>query len=525
MGLYLLALAVRLVLAAFIHRPGYMDVAYYAAGAVRFAQGDGFSEPFLWNYLDDPVALPRPAFLYWMPLPSLLAAPFAFLFPGSFFALQLPFVFISALFSVVAYSVAWEITGQRRAAWLVGLFTLFSGFFSPYWTLPETFAPFALFGSLALWLAGSGMGTARDKKWVGGFLAGLLVGLAHLTRADGILLLPIIVLASLVSFHSRNTRYATRNMYRVSPDALYHLLFVILGYLLIIGPWFIRNVFIIGAPLSSASTKTLWLRAYDDLVCYDCDLSLGSYLAWGWGNILSSKIYALWINFQHFMAEDCQVFLLPFVIIGLYRLRWRPPFALSLIYLFLLYLAHSLAFTFPGWRGSFFHSSGVLLPFLYIAALEGLTASVGWVARRRKSWNPRQARTIFETAMIVAAVALSINTAVGTLSAWWNADAIYGQIGTWMDANDASSEIIVMLNNPPGFYYHTGISSVVVPNGNVETLLTVADRYSVDYVVLDLNRPSGLAELYSGDEHHPRLRSVMVWDGDMSHVVLYAVEH
>ena len=51
--LFLLSLAVRLVLATLIRRPGYMNVAYYAAGAVRLAQGNGLSQPFLWNYLDD----------------------------------------------------------------------------------------------------------------------------------------------------------------------------------------------------------------------------------------------------------------------------------------------------------------------------------------------------------------------------------------------------------------------------------------------------------------------------------------
>ncbi|MBE9506962.1 MAG: hypothetical protein IMY86_02845, partial [Chloroflexi bacterium] len=52
--LFLLSLAVRLVTAALTCRPGYMDPAYYAAGAVRLAEGGGLTEPFLWNYLDDP---------------------------------------------------------------------------------------------------------------------------------------------------------------------------------------------------------------------------------------------------------------------------------------------------------------------------------------------------------------------------------------------------------------------------------------------------------------------------------------
>ena len=88
--LFLLCLGVRLAVAAVIRRPGYMDTAYYAVGAMRLAEGEGLTEPYLWHYLDDPSGIPHPGFLYWMPLPSLLAAPFAILagrlLPGSFFA-------------------------------------------------------------------------------------------------------------------------------------------------------------------------------------------------------------------------------------------------------------------------------------------------------------------------------------------------------------------------------------------------------------------------------------------------------
>ena len=46
-----------------------MDAEYYYAGGIRLAEGDGFTENFLWNYLDNPVGLPHPAFTYWMPFP------------------------------------------------------------------------------------------------------------------------------------------------------------------------------------------------------------------------------------------------------------------------------------------------------------------------------------------------------------------------------------------------------------------------------------------------------------------------
>ena len=509
-----LALITRLLTALPLTNPPYMDAYYYTAGAYRLADGHGLAEPFLWHYLDDPTGIPHPGFLYWMPLPSILAAPFVALWGRSFLAAQLPFILLSALLPLVSYSVAWQIAGSRRHAWAAGLLTLFSGFFTPFWVLPETFAPFALFGSLALWLA------ARQSKWAAALACGLLVGLAHLTRADGLLLLPVVALASILTFDvSPPTHHVSRFTFHVS-----RFTFTLLGYLLVMAPWFIRNISLIGAPLSPAGTKTLWLTDYDDLFCYNCDLSLRSYLAWGWPNILHSKLFALWTNFQRLLAEDFMVFLLPFSIVGLYRLRRRPPFTLALIYLLLIYTVHSLAFTFPGWRGGLFHSSGALLPFLHAAALDGLDASVRWVARRRRGWNLRQAQTVFSVGFVALAVLLSLYGLFSKLPAWNNSEQIYSTVGDWLTARSVPSDTVVMARNPPGFWYHTARPAVVVPNNGVDGLLDVAQRYHVAYLLLDQNCPAPLRPLYAGEEQNARLHQVAAWGEGQERVMLYRIE-
>ena len=486
-----LSLVVRLAMAVCISRPGYMDVAYYAAGAVRLAEGGGLSELFLWNYLDDPAGLPRPGFLYWMPLPSLLASVPASLFPDSFFALQLPGAFLAAMLPLVTYGLAWRSSGQRRVAWVASLVTLFSGYFFPYWTLPETFAPCALVGSLALWLAG-----CRNPGPWRLLLIGLLAGLAHLTRADGVLLLPVVALGSMITSLSCTVHHTTRGVRPALLAAVGRWLFVLLGYLSIMAPWFFRNFQAIGAALSPGGTKTLWLRTYDDLFCYGCDLSLRSYLSWGWRDILHSKLWAAGVNAARFLAEDCLVFLFPFALVGFYRRRHDRSFLLALLYLGLVYLIHSLAFTFPGPRGGFFHASAPVLPFLFIAGVEGLEVSVAWVARRRR-WNLRQARLVFSAAAVVAAVALSGTVALQKVPSWRDVDVAYQEIGAWL-SRQGVERTNVMVGNPPAFWYHTGYPSVVVPNGDVDMLLSVADRYGVSYVVLDQNRPEALAEVYEG---------------------------
>jgi len=124
---------------------------------------------------------------------------------ASYRAAQIPFVFVSALLAPLSYWTAHSLTGQRWHGWLAGLLAIFSGFYFPFWTAIDNFAPFAIAGSLALLLAWRGMGggtkgpqagatdpdptsppasgqTGPDWLWF--LAAGACTGLAHLARAD-----------------------------------------------------------------------------------------------------------------------------------------------------------------------------------------------------------------------------------------------------------------------------------------------------------------------------------------------------
>jgi len=104
-AIYFLTLLARVVVAAFQVQPGYMDAYYTTVGAQRLAEGYGFTEPYVWNYLDNPATLPHPSHLYWMPLTSLVAAPFLAIFGPGFRAAQAPLVFVASLVPVVAAAV------------------------------------------------------------------------------------------------------------------------------------------------------------------------------------------------------------------------------------------------------------------------------------------------------------------------------------------------------------------------------------------------------------------------------------
>ena len=92
-------------------QPNYMDAAYYLVGGQRLAQGFGFNDPYVWHYLDQPIGLPHPSHLYWMPLPSIMVAISQSILGVNYRAAQLPFVLLSAMLPVLAYLIAWRISG------------------------------------------------------------------------------------------------------------------------------------------------------------------------------------------------------------------------------------------------------------------------------------------------------------------------------------------------------------------------------------------------------------------------------
>ena len=203
--LFVLAFIVRGLAAAPQQQPSYMDALYSYVNAVNLAAGRGFVEDFVWNYLGNPPPLPGPSHLYWMPLTSILAWVGMSLAGISYRAAQWPFIVVSALLAPLSYAIVGALNGKRWQGWLAGLLAIFSGFYFPFWTAIDNFTPFALTGSLALLLAWRGLSRERGRgseKLAQSkvpasaffFASGLCVGLAHLARADGLLLLITILL-------------------------------------------------------------------------------------------------------------------------------------------------------------------------------------------------------------------------------------------------------------------------------------------------------------------------------------------
>jgi len=519
-ALFALGLGVNLISAYFIRMPGYMDAYYYFGGARQLSQGQGFSEPYVWNYLDNPARLPHPSHLYWMPLASIVAAASMRLLGDTFRGAQFPFLLLAALMPPLAAWLAWCLGRNLGRAVAAGLLAAFPGFYLIFWPNVDTFALFGLLGAGCLMAAWRGDESGKMRWWL---LAGLLAGLAHLTRADGVLLLLVAAAWSLKG--SRKVEEGRRKVESAASLFLFPFLILSSGYLLVMLPWLVRNHVAAGSILAPGGAAALWLRDYNELFSLR-PATASAYFSQGFAAILAGKWQALLANLQTASAVQGMIFLWPFTLWGAWKSRGHPLVRLAALYYAALFALMTFAFSLPGARGGLFHSGTVVLPFVFALAPAGIAAAVEWVSARRRSWDPRAAAQVFTVGAVVLVVCLTalifyvrVFAAERRGAGWNRADQVYAEIGPLLEPGS-----IVVVNNPPGFYYHTGHPAIVIPDGPEADLLAAADRFGADYVVLDANRPAGLAGIYREEESSPRLGLLEVLrDGSGRPVQLYEV--
>ncbi|MCS7072031.1 MAG: hypothetical protein NZM00_11035, partial [Anaerolinea sp.] len=299
------AVLAAVVVVRLVRAPTFTDAFYHFNAAVRLAQGDGLTDTYLWTYLGAPERIDGdgtfPSHLYWMPAASLIAGAAMYLAgaPGDHGVAQLPSILMLAVVGCVGFWLGLDLIGTLRAAWLAGLISLFNGFFVRYWGAIETFTPYAFFGSLALLCMGVGIRRLRASRstaavWLA---CGLCCGAAHLTRNDGLLLLPVAFVS--VFLAGLRQRFVT---------AVVPVLLIAAGYGLVMGPWMMRNLHVMGAPLPLGGTQAIWFTEYNELFNFPPDANPERLLAAG---IWETRRDAISNNLMTFVAVEGLVVMTP----------------------------------------------------------------------------------------------------------------------------------------------------------------------------------------------------------------------
>ena len=69
---------------------------------------------------------------------------------------------------------------------------------------------------------------------------------------------------------------------------------IFLGYFVVMLPWFLRNLSVIGSPLSTAGSQTIWLCSYDELFAYGKTFDL-AHLP-GCDNLIAARVNGVGIR-------------------------------------------------------------------------------------------------------------------------------------------------------------------------------------------------------------------------------------
>ncbi|MGD0862169.1 MAG: glycosyltransferase family 39 protein [Candidatus Limnocylindrales bacterium] len=483
-ALYAFALLVRAALFAAHPDPAYPDSYYYVEVARALHAGQGFNIDFIYSFVDvggtipGHPGLPIPSNGFWMPLASIVQLPTIWLLGPTALASALPFALIGSLAAPLTWLIAREIGCQPRVALAAGIAVAAPAAAAIYASQPDNFSLYQPLGTAALWLAARGLRGHR-----GSFaLAGLMVGLACLSRNDGLLLGAAVGLAFVWdrwrAWRSKGVR---------APAIPWRSAFLCLGlFLVVMAPWYLRQLAVFGSlSPSSASGRVLFIQNYDQMNSVTADTSLGSFLGQGLGPLLASRLVGLAFAIGIFAVLACSLALAPFAAVGAWVRRRSIDFGPFFAYAVLLFGASALLFPLYVPQGTFIHSAVALVPYTYLLGFEGVFLVVTWIARRRAGWQEERATRMFLGAAVAFVVLSGAFYAAISIPAWNQEQNERIAAGRALDAAGVPRSDLLLSADPAGFEYFTGHGGVVTPSDSLDVIHQVAQDYGIRWLVLE----------------------------------------
>ncbi len=488
----------------FQHFPGYLDSDYYFADGMQLAKGNGFREPYLWNYLDDPAGLPHPSPTYWMPLSAIISAMGMYL-TGSltYEAGRAGFLVLAAFVPIVTAALAYSFTQRQELALVSGLLAVFSIYYAPFVGVTDNYSPYLVLGGL-FFLA------ARSDRAYTYFLLGLVSGLTTLARSDGLLW-----------FGLTGLLIAWRLLVgRAMKAAVVNIGLATVGFFLVMGPWFWRTYSIFGSPIAPGGHYLLWLKSYDEIFSYPASqLTMAAWLAQDPFRILFGYLDALRWNLENTLAAQGGIFLFPFILIGIWQFRSNQRVRLGAIAWFGLVFVMTFIFPYAGARGGFFHSAAAIQPLWWTLAPIGLERVVA-AARRRNLFTPAAFKVFRGALVAIAMLSTALIVSIRVLPGWGEGEAQYREVEAYLVAHGIQPGDNVIVRNPPGYYLMTGRSAIVTPFGGEASILAVGARYHARYLILESAGVVGPLEGVYQNESSPHLLFI----GDLHGTHIYQVQ-
>ena len=497
--LYGLALVVRAFLIAHFPDPAYPDSAYYVDVARALHDGHGLNVDFIWIFAEVGGKIPANAVLpiasnaHWMPLASLVQLPFLFVFGDSAWASAAPFALIGSLAAPLTWAIARDAGARPLVSVGAGILVAVPVLTLAFMAQPDNFSLYQPLVAGALWMAARGLRGSSRSFVVAGFLAGL----ATLARNDGLLVLA--ALGIVFAWDRRRTRRSGGAQGPVIPVAAAVGCFVV--FVLVMAPWWARQLLEFGSlSPSMASGKVLFIRDIGEWNSIATPADLDHLLGMGFVPLIATRIGGLIAAVTIYLVLVCGVLLGPTLIIGGWAKRRSSEFAPFFVYAALLFGFSTLvsAVHVPG--GTFIHSAVALAPHSYILALGGIAVVVRWIAARRPSWSVPLATRVFTVAAIGFAVLVGWQAALGVHATWDVRRARTTAVADALDRAEVAPTDRIMSIDAAGMKYATGRGGVVLVDDPIDTIVEVASKYRIRWLVLDASESvDAVAQILSDD--------------------------
>lgn len=500
--LIILALMLQFAVSRLQAVPGYLDADYYYSGGLQLAKGQGFNEPYLWNYLDDPEGIPHPSHGYWFPLASIVSALGMWLTGhANYESGRIFFILLASLVPPLTAALSYRFFQNTAFAWTSGLLAVFPVFHLPFLPVPDNYGIFMIAGGLMFLIAD------RPRPW---FWMGLFAGFMSLARSDGLLWLALTFLFILWRVRDEKLGFVSFIQFCVIAFS---------GFILVMGPWYIRNLNAFGSIMSPAGSRALWLTTYEETFIYPASkLTIDSWLANGWKSILEIRWWSFTTNIQSVIAAQGHLILFPFIVIGMAKMRKDRRVQLAFTAWMILFFVMSFIFPFAGARGSFFHAGAALQPLLWTLAPFGLEHAVAW-ARKMNRFNDH-AYVVFRVALVQIVVMLSAWVVwVRVIQEGWDEGELsYPAVERFLIEHGAQPGDSIVVLNSPGYFIMTERPAFSQPYGDVNTLLSLADRYDIRYFAFE---PRGRLELLRDLYDNPGNYDQLLYLGEVNEIRIF----
>lgn len=456
---------------------------------------------------------------HWLPLASFIQAPFVMVIGPTAFASALPMVLIGSLAAPLTWAIARDVGASRLVGLGAGVLAAIPAMGIVFMAQPENFAIFQPLVAATLWLAARGLrGDARSYV-----LAGLLVGLASIARNDAFLLGGAVGLVFVIDRVRAWHRGARPNL------PLWSALGCLGLYLVVVGPWWLRQLSEFGSISPTASSgNALWLTSYRQWNSITADVSLTGFLAQGPAAILASRVLGFVAAAANFAVVIGSVVLVPLIVIGGWGRRRSDDFLPWFLYAAILFLGATLVFPLHVPGGAFIHSAVGLGPGAYILALEAVASIVAWMALRRPTWDAPRATTVFTWAVVIFVVASGLLWAPVIQSSWASMRAPRQSLAAAVDGLGVAADDRIMSTDAGGVKYWTGRPGVVIPDDPLDTIEAVAEGYDIRWMLLERGAVvEAMRPVLAGESRPswigPPVFTVPAADGGVLQLALYPV--